>query len=86
MEDYEEILLQVTDILKAHNRYHESTDHKQAVEQIRNVVAPRATWEKVDIGLDEEPLYVCSHCGYNTRPSESYTTKHCPNCGYKMRR
>lgn len=45
--DYEEMLLQITDILKAHNRYHMSApDHKQTIEQIKNVIFPNIRKEK----------------------------------------
>ena len=50
MEDYEEMLLQITDVLKAHNRYHMKTpDHKQAIEQIRAIVFPKGKEDPEDV-------------------------------------
>ena len=48
--DYEEALLQVTDVLKAHNRHHlTAPDHEQAVKLIREIVTPKGKWvEKED--------------------------------------
>lgn len=50
MENYEEMLLQITDVLKAHNRYHMKTpDHKQAIEQIRAIVFPKGKEDPEDV-------------------------------------
>ena len=55
MIDYEEMLLQVTDVLKAHNRYHmNAPDHKQAIEQIRDIVSLKGKWIPVSERLPEE--------------------------------
>ena len=66
MEDYEEMLLQITDILKAHNRYHMSApDHKQAIDQIKNVVFP-------DIRKDKKEAY---DAGYAAGIADGRTEK-----------
>lgn len=58
--DYEETLLQVTDVLKAHNRYHmNAPDHEQAVKAIRDIVTPRGEWIPVTERLpDKEGTYL----------------------------
>lgn len=74
--DYEEALLQVTDVLKAHNRYHmNAPDHEQAVKAIREIVTQRGEW------LDVKPTYPyplkCSVCGH----MNSHKPRYCSNCG-----
>lgn len=74
--DYEEALLQVTDVLKAHNRYHmKAPDHEQAVKAIRDIVTPKGEW------LDVKPTYPyplkCSVCGH----MNSHKPRYCSNCG-----
>lgn len=82
MEDYEEMLLQITDILKAHNRHHMTApDHEKAIEQIRDIVAPRAKWV-VHNDFHENIRYGCTRCGNLTNVNNRF----CPNCGAKMRR
>jgi rubrerythrin len=86
MENYEGMLLQITDVLKAHNRYHMKTpDHKQAIEQIRAIVAPKGEW--VHHNDDYNDWYVCSECGYGDE-GEITTNfpRHCPGCGAKMKK
>jgi len=84
MMDYEEMLLQVTDVLKAHNRYHmNAPDHKQAIEQIRDIVSLKGKW--IHNNDDYNDWYECSECGYG---DEGEITKHmpryCPVCGARM--
>ena len=63
--DYEEMLLQITDILKAHNRHHlRAPDHKQTIEQIKNVVFP-------DIRKDKKEAY---DAGYAAGMADGRTT------------
>lgn len=74
--DYEEALLQVTDVLKAHNRYHlTAPDHEQAVKAIREIVTQRGEW------LDVKPAYPypfeCSVCGH----MHSHKPRYCSACG-----
>ncbi len=74
--DYEEILLQITDVLKAHNRYHMNTpDHEQAVKLIREIVTPKGEW------LEVTPTYPypfkCSICGH----MHSHKPRFCSACG-----
>lgn len=86
MEDYEEMLIQITDILKAHNRYHMSApDHKQAIEQIKNVVFPdereKGKWIFHN-DYNESIRYGCNRCGNLTNVNSRF----CPNCGKQMER
>ena len=85
--DYEEMLLGVTDVLKAHNRYHMNTpDHEQAVKLIREIVTPRGKWKET--GYETGALGItyrqtqCSNCGWeHTLPM---WWNFCPNCGARM--
>jgi hypothetical protein len=81
MENYEEMLLQITDVLKAHNRYHMKTpDHKQAIEQIRAIVAPKGKWVEHSTYKD---VLICSNCNHGS--NQVYDTfNFCPNCGAMM--
>ena len=84
--DYEEALLQVTDVLKAHNRYHMNTpDHEQAVMLIREIVTPKGKWIEVDNGLVSGR---CSLCGWEAVIMETDVCgmPFCPNCGARMER
>lgn len=81
--DYEEALLQITDVLKAHNRYHMNTpDHEQAVKLIREIVTPKGKWEY--IGQSEVTglkVVECTNCHKRQYGSMNY----CGNCGADMR-
>lgn len=80
--DYEEMLLQITDVLKAHNRYHMNTpDHEQAVKLIRDIVTPKGKWEFVQ--YDANPNIGNWHCT-NCRRGAKPHTDFCPHCGARM--
>ncbi len=72
--DYEEALLQVTDVLKAHNKYRLG-DFEQAVKLIRDIVTQKGEW------LDVKPTYPypfkCSVCGH----LHSHKPRFCSACG-----
>ena len=38
MEDYEEMLLQISEVMRAHNRLRGGITHGEAIEYIRNIV------------------------------------------------
>lgn len=72
----EEILLQVSDVLRSHNRHHmKAPDHEQAVEAIRGIVTQKGQW------LDVKPTYPypfkCSVCGH----ANSHKPRFCSCCG-----
>lgn len=82
--DYEEMLLQISDILRAHNRHHMNTpDHEQAVKAIREIVTPKGKWIETD-RFDEIADYMlkCPKCNEDTLSSHG---NFCPNCGADMR-
>lgn len=85
--DYEEALLQITDVLKAHNRYHMNTpDHEQAVKLIRDIVTPEGKW--VFAQYDANPNignWHCSLCRHIIFQKFKSTANYCPNCGADMR-
>lgn len=72
--DYEEMMLQITDVLKANNRYRLG-DFEQAVKLIREIVTPKGEW------LDVKPVYPyplkCSVCGH----MNSHKPRYCSACG-----
>ena len=81
--DYEEALLQVTDVLKANNRYRLG-DFEQAVKLIRDIVTPKGKW----VFDSEFPMfgspygsYKCSCCGMHTDDEED---NYCWFCGARM--
>lgn len=89
--DYEEILLQITDVLKAHNRYHmKSPDHEQAVKAIRDIVTPKGKWVEGEqdgslLGLVPYYWYNCSECGYHFSLNRgSKKPNYCQECGARM--
>ena len=82
--DYEEMLLQVTDVLKAHNRYHLKTpDHEQAVKIIREIVTPKGKWIFDSKSMFGSPYgsYKCSNCGKHTDDNKD---NWCWFCGARM--
>lgn len=83
--DYEEALLQVIDVIKAHNRYHMNTpNYEQTVKTIRDIVTPKGEWiEECD--EKAEPLkrreFYCTVCGnWNTYGKPKF----CMKCGARM--
>lgn len=56
MDIYEEMLLQIVDILKKHNRVLPDLTHKEAIEEIRSIV------NKDYYSLDD--LHKCGNCRY----------------------
>ena len=78
--DYEEILLQITDVLKAHNRYHmNAPDHEQAVKAIRDIVTPKGEWEVVSTS-EGTHFYGCSECQF----AGDFSDRFCRRCGARM--
>lgn len=88
--DYEEALLQVTDVLKLHNRYHMTADHEKAVNVIRDIVVPKSSWE-----FDGNNSFICKRCKYEKSvdylkqwakdyANDSLLPNFCPYCGARM--
>ena len=81
--DYEEMLLQITDVLKAHNRYHMQTpDHEQAVKLIRDIVTPKGKWiiDGHHIRCNRCNEYMCNTDNECNKIPDNF----CPNCGAHM--
>jgi hypothetical protein len=84
--DYEEALLQVTDVLRANNRYRLG-DFEQAVKLIREIVTPKGKWIFSGVEhTDDNPIdcdsYYCSLCKRSisttlTRPTDLFPFCHC---------
>lgn len=61
MDIYEEMLLQIVDVLKKHNRPIPDITHKEAIEEIRSIVLGNTTHaEKVT--PDSSDVYKCCRC------------------------
>ena len=69
MDIYEEMLLQIVDVLKKHNRPISDITHKEAIEEIRSIVnkdyyslddLPK---EEVKVELKDNP-HKCGNCKY----------------------
>ena len=82
--DYEEMLLQITDVLKAHNRHHLRTpDHEQAVSLIRDIVIPQGEWLHDIVAFYQ----TCSNCRKTLNFDffdDGMEANFCPNCGARM--
>ena len=76
--DYEEMMLQVTDVLKANNRYRLG-DFEQAVKLIREITTPKGKWLPVTTRGETWDVK-CSLCG----EENDLETDYCPKCGAKM--
>ena len=75
--DYEEMLLQVSDVMRAHNKVIPIMTHEKAAILIRRAVTPTGEW--IAAGDKENPYAVCSVCG--SKGDFIYTF--CPFCGVK---
>lgn len=78
--DYEEALLQVTDVLRANNRYRLG-DFEQAVKLIREIVTPKGKWEVVSTS-EGTHFYGCSECQFAGDISDRF----CRRCGARLER
>lgn len=77
--DYEEILLEVSEILRSHNRYRLG-NFEHTVNLIREVVVPQGEWEVITPIGSETWDVKCSLCGEVADLESNY----CPNCGARM--
>lgn len=75
--DYEEMLLQVSDVMRAHNKVIPIMTHEEAAILIRRAVTPTGEW--VAAGDEENPYAVCSFCGNKG----DFIYSFCPFCGVK---
>lgn len=85
MDMYEEMLLQIVDVLKKHNRPLPDLTHKEAIEEIRFIVnkayysleeRPKGKWKYTPNGI----IY-CNLCNHYL----GFRGNFCPNCGADMR-
>ena len=85
MEDYEELMLQISDVMREANRVRPELSHEQAVKNIRGIVERHGKWIENDIPEDEDVpesvLSKCSICGYQLG---AHSFKYCPICGVRM--
>lgn len=63
MDIYEEMLLEIVDILKKHNRPLPDLTHKEAIEEIRKIVSGDITYADAEkVTPDSSDVYTCSRC------------------------
>lgn len=66
MEDYEELMLQISDVMREANRVRPDLSHEQAIKNIRGIVERHGKWNV--IGFADDYVYCkCSECGNTTR-------------------
>ena len=91
MEDYEELMLQISDVMREGNRVRPDLSHEQAIKNIRGIVERHGKW----IGdTDYESFqgsyeaYKCSICGHSLHWRDYCSNEYnfCPNCGARMER
>ena len=74
-EDYEELMLQISDVMREANRVIPDLSHEQAIKNIRGIVERHGEW------LDVNPSYPypfkCSVCGH----MHSHKPRYCSACG-----
>lgn len=77
--DYEEIMLQISDVMREANRVRPDIYHEQAVKKIQEIVTPKGKWVQGCICQKcyKTPWYErsCIESGYD----------YCPFCGADMR-
>ena len=61
MDMYEEMLLQIVDVLKKHNRPIPDLTHKEAIEEIRKIISGVTTYAEKEIP-DSSDVYTCRRC------------------------
>ena len=85
MEDFEEMMLQISDVMRQANKIRPIMTHEEAVKAIRKIVTPKGKWIENDIPEDvdvpESVLSKCSVCGYQLG---AHSFKFCPECGAAM--
>lgn len=78
--DYEEMLLQVSDVMRAHNKVIPIMTHEKAAILIRRAVTPTGEW--IAAGDKDNPYAVCSFCG----EKGDFIYTFCPFCGAKTQK
>ena len=78
--DYEEMLLQVSDVMRAHKKVIPTMTHEKAAILIRRAVTPTGEW--VAAGDKDNPYAVCSFCG----EKGDFIYTFCPFCGVKTQK
>lgn len=92
MEDYEELMLQISDVMREANRVRPELSHEQAIKNIRGIVERRGKWvSREDMNyLDENKVthnhFMCDRCGLIHDFIDGHTAQYnfCPNCGARM--
>ena len=76
MEDYEELMLQISDVMREANRVRPELSHEQAIKNIRGIVERHGEWLDVKYEYPEYP-FKCSVCGH----LHSHKPRYCSACG-----
>ena len=80
MEDYEELMLQISDVMREANRVRPELSHEQAIKNIRGIVERHGEWLPVTTRGETWDVK-CSLCG----EENDLETDYCPCCGAKMK-
>lgn len=85
MEDYEELMLQISDVMREANRIIPDLSHEQAVKNIRGIVERHGKWY-----YNYQNGWHCSICNKSVKDMPTVMGKadfnFCPNCGARMER
>lgn len=76
--DYEEMILQISDVMRAANKLRPILSHEQAVKNIRGIVERHGKWIKNNYG------YECSECSVTSVFWGDKPHVYCHWCGAKM--
>lgn len=82
MEDYEELMLQISDVMREANRVIPDLSHEQAIKNIRGIVERHGKWiiDGHHIRCNRCNEYICN----TDREGNEIPDNFCPNCGAKM--
>lgn len=86
MEDYEELMLQISDVMREANRVRPELSHEQAIKNIRGIVERHGKWVECNplveekYMLDGNEYFKCSECNCCVRKKYNF----CPDCGARM--
>lgn len=79
MEDYEELMLQISDVMREANRVRPIMTHEQAVKNIRGIVERHGKWEVFSTS-EGTHFYGCSECQF----AGDFSDRFCRRCGADM--
>lgn len=82
MEDYEELMLQISDVMREANRVRPELSHEQAIKNIRGIVERHGKWIEE---RDKRGHLITRKCPICKAFHDGMIINFCPNCGADMR-